>query len=157
MALSDLKFKHWFGVKGGKINFQYKAAFENQKAAFEGKRGYIVFYDEMESQDITSGDRGYYFGVVIGEIKHHSSFYGMSPSDIHHELFKSILGEIIIISGEEELWWPRLSSLNRREFYDYVKKVEILAGDIFGISIKSINKYQLGKSPRYDKGFDIKQ
>ena len=111
----------------------------------------------MESQDITQEDRGYYFGIVIGEIKHHSSFFGMSPADIHHELIKIILGEIYIISGEEELWWPSLADLNRREFYDYVSKVELLAGEILGIKVKSINKYQLGKSPRHDKGFDIRQ
>lgn len=139
--VADLKFKHWFECRNGKLIFDEHKAYRTDVSNFENKRGFIVFYSEAEDKPISKENRAWYFKVLIGMLSTRHMFYADSPIEIHHKMMELFMGEIIECEGTYELWYPSLSQINSKQFHDYTEKVELFA-EMCGCVIKPINTYK---------------
>ena len=139
--ITDLKFKHWFDCRNGKLIFDERKAYRTDVSHFQGRRGYIVFYDESEDKPVSKESRAWYFKVLIGELSKLHIFYAMSPLDVHHTMMKMFNGEIIECEGTFEEWYPSLGQMNAKQFREYTEKVEYFA-EMHGCTIKPVNTYK---------------
>ena len=147
--ISDLKYRHWFENKNGKLTFDDPELFQLNVDHYFKKRGYVCFYDESEGKPISKESRAYYFKVLIGALSNHSDFYGMSPVDIHHDLMRIFNGTWRQDSaGKWEIWYPPMDDLDAKSWREYTEKVEYFIGQK-GIVLKPINTYQVGRSPDF--------
>lgn len=138
---NDLKYKHWFVCRNGKLIFDNRSAYRTNLVSLENRRGFLVLYDELESEPITKEDRAYYFKVLIGELYRHQAFYSMSQLEIHHCLMELFCGRYERVNGVWEKFVPSSSRLNRKEWREYVEKVEYFCGTM-GIVLKPLNVYK---------------
>jgi hypothetical protein len=139
--VTNLKFKHWFDCRNGKLIFNERKAYRTDVSHFQGRRGYIVFYDEAEDKPVSKESRAWYFKVLIGELSHLNMFFAMSPLDIHHELMKFFWGEMIECEGTFEIQYPSLTSMNAKQWHQHTELTELFA-EMHGCTIKPVNTYK---------------
>jgi hypothetical protein len=139
--VSELKYKHWFEHRNGRIVFDNPGMYRTNLALVKGKRGFILIYEESEDHPVSAGSRAYYFHVLIKALNKHSDFYAMSPLDIHHEIMKLFCSYMVEKPGGEWVeYTPSLTELSAKEWACYVEKVEYYAGTK-GIVINEITAF----------------
>ena len=98
MVRPEVRYKHFFAVKDGKIIWERKEMLDFEKTQLEGKRGFAVF---EEVTDGPSTDQyGYYFGGIIRkECMVSNAFAGQNVYQIHSALMMET-GHTIVTTYE---------------------------------------------------------
>lgn len=132
--MSQLKYKHYF-TASLKLSptLEEPHVFQREFEGREGKRGYLIVHWEDEETLIDAEDLRFYFKVYISVIATHHAFYGFSKTKIHHEMMRLKFGEILVISGEEQEWYPSITSLSKKEFREYIQWLELFMKDTLDI------------------------
>lgn len=83
--MAELKYKHFFVVKDGKMIFEDREMLNFAKTNLEGKRGYALI--EEVKKDISTDQYAYYYGGIIRkECMVSNDFAGLKESEVHGAL-----------------------------------------------------------------------
>lgn len=128
--------KQWaiIQIESGEIKNR-KAAIELFKGLKDGR--YIL---EVNSYDKRTGPQNrYYFGLVIPIVQQGIKDLGHDlTKDETHEFLKSKFNLIEVVNkntGEYELIPQSTTRLNKEEFGDYIRKIQLFAADFLGLVI----------------------
>lgn len=94
--IRNVEFKHYFRVIDGLFYWKDKDAFRAEKTKYEGKNGYVIFFNQEAKA--TNDQYAFYFGFVIGRACAESNiFSGYNKHEIHMVLMKDLRSEDIVI------------------------------------------------------------
>jgi hypothetical protein len=123
----DLKVKHYGKVEKGKKKYFNPIMYAKQLEALEGKEFVEIISERPKKR--TPDQHGYYFGGVLGTcLKSELFSHFNSPEEIHEAFFgPQFLSYTIRVEMGREVYNQkkerRLSSLNRKEFAEFIDKV----------------------------------
>ena len=117
--MNQAKYKHRFSAVNGRPVIDYKDTFYREFEVENNRRGYIIVYWDDEEEKIEYSDLRYYFKVFISVLEKHHVFWGESPEQIHHKLMRERFGTLEVVNGVEEVRFPSITSLSKREFREY--------------------------------------
>jgi len=150
---NELKYKHFFKVKNGKIIWEKPDLLKEKISMLEGKEGYAII-TELE-EEITRNQYAYYFGAIIkAECMNSEAFIGMTAKEIHQHLFQElksyVRGVTIKRKGKEpiETFKPFVEDFNsygRKKMAQYIDELIPHLLNNYGIEVKDSVYYKYNK------------
>lgn len=115
----------------------------NRKLELNDRSGFTDVVHSLDDKDIvieigefkptrTNRANAYYWGVVLKCISDDS---GHDPESLHEHFKRKFLTPLIVTIMDEETKIYTTRTLDSQEFWDYVERVRVFAGEFFNIII----------------------
>ena len=115
--MDSIGFKHFFKVENNKIIFSDKEMLNFEKRKLEGKRGFLLFYEDEEKPSLSQ--YSYYFGVLIRKYCMNSNdFAAATQYDIHEYFLVELRGRAATIKKNN----GRLRTIIAPGDFDHIRK-----------------------------------
>jgi hypothetical protein len=147
--MAELKFKHFFTVKNGAFIFDDQEMLEYKRKNLEGKRGYALLEEELESN--TPDQYGYYFGGIIRkECMNSNDFAGLTEKEIHMALLSTLRSkQISYINKKGERIFKTIEedfrSFGKKKMTLYIEEVIAYLQTDHNIYVKPAEHYKYNK------------